>query len=55
VFAGWVNTFSETGKLRELVLRDVEVYDFEGQFMYAAPLLYVARKPEDVHIEFPHS
>lgn len=54
VFAGWVNTFSESGELRELVLRDVQVYDFEGQFMYAVPLLYLARKPEDVHIEFPH-
>lgn len=54
VYAGWVNTFSETGKLRELVLRDVQVYDFNGDHLYDAPLMYLARKPEDIHVEFPH-
>jgi len=54
VYAGWVNTFSETGKLRELVLGDVRVYDFEGQFMYEVPLMYLARRPEDIHVEFPN-
>jgi hypothetical protein len=53
VFAGSVTTFSETGRLRELVLRDVEVFDFEGVLLYDVPLMYVARKPEDIHIEFP--
>ena len=54
VYAGWVNTFSETGKLRELVLRDVRVYDFDGNFMYEVPLMYLARKPDNIHVEFPH-
>jgi uncharacterized membrane protein len=54
VYAGWVNTFSESEKLREIVLSDVQVYDFEGAFMYEVPLLYLARRPEDIHIEFPH-
>jgi len=53
VYAGWVRTFSESGKIRELVLREVEVYDFDGAFMYKVPLMYLARKPEDIHIEFP--
>jgi hypothetical protein len=53
VYAGWVNTFSESGKIRELVLRDVEVYDFEGQLQYEVPLMYVARRTEDIHVEFP--
>jgi len=54
VYAGWVSTFSETDKLRELVLRDVQVFDFEGTLQYETPLLYLARKPEDIHIEFPY-
>lgn len=54
VYAGWVNTFSETEKLRELVLRDVEVYDFDGKKLFGVPLLYLARSPENIHIEFPY-
>ncbi len=30
VYAGWVAVFSETGKMREVVLRDAIVYDFDG-------------------------
>jgi hypothetical protein len=30
VYAGWVKEFSETEMLRELVLRDAEIYDFDG-------------------------
>jgi hypothetical protein len=52
-YAGWVNIFSETGKLRELVLRDVIVYDSEGNET-EIPLLYIARDPADIHIEFPY-
>ncbi len=54
VYAGWVSTFSETEKLREIVLSDVQVFDFEGALLYETPRMYVARKPEDVHIEFPY-
>lgn len=54
VYAGWVSTFSETDKLRELVLRDVQVFDFEGHLQYEIPLLYLARAPENIHIEFPY-
>lgn len=54
VYAGWVKEFSETGKLRELVLRDVEIYDFDGNKLFDTPLVYLARDPENIHIEFPY-
>lgn len=53
VYTGWVNAFSETEKLRELTLNDVEVYDFDGNLVSRVPHIYVARKPENIHIEFP--
>ena len=52
-FAGIVQTFSESDQLRELVLRDVIVYDFEGREMYKVPRLYLARERANIHIEFP--
>jgi hypothetical protein len=54
IYGGWVATFSETEKLRELVLQDVEVYNFDGQALYSVPMLYLARAPENLHIEFPY-
>jgi hypothetical protein len=52
-YAGYVQTFSETGRLRELVLADVIVYDFEGNKLYRVPSLSLARGLENIHIEFP--
>jgi hypothetical protein len=52
-YAGIVETFSESEKLREIVLADVAVYDFEGNEMYRVPRLYLARERENIHIEFP--
>ena len=54
VYAGWVNTFSETDKLRELVLLDVIVYDLAGIEKYTMPRMYLARSPENMNIEFPY-
>jgi len=54
VYSGWVNTFSETDKLRELVLRDVVVSDFDGNALFSLPFLYLARAPDKIHIEFPY-
>ena len=54
MYAGWVNTFSETDRVRELVLLEVIVYDFEGQELYRTPRLYLARPPDAIHIEFPY-
>ncbi len=54
LYAGWVNSFSETGRLRELVLLNVIVYDLDGVEKYRTPRLYIARSPENTHIEFPY-
>lgn len=54
IYAGWVHVFSETGKPRELLLKDVIVYDGEGRQTGTVPLLYFAKHGLDVHIEFPH-
>ncbi|MBO1022918.1 hypothetical protein IPV08_23455 [Methylobacterium sp. SD274] len=53
VYAGYVNTFSESGEVREIVMRDVTVYDFEGNKQYDVPMLYLAKKSDSIHIEFP--
>ncbi len=54
IYAGWVHIFSETGKMRELLLKDVIMYDSEGHQTGTVPLLYFAKDGSDVHIEFPH-
>ncbi|WP_279483958.1 DUF6338 family protein [Aureimonas sp. SK2] len=53
VYAGWLLTFSSTGKMREMVLRDVQVFDLDGNALYDTPRLYIARPQEGMHIEFP--
>ncbi len=53
VYAGWIKTFSESDKLREIVLRDVRVFDFEGAKLFETPLLYLAHAPENIHMSFP--
>ena len=54
VYAGWVDTFSETDKLRELVLSNAQIFDFDGNMLFEIPLVYLARAPENIHIEFPY-
>ena len=53
-FAGWVEVWSESEKQRELVLRDVVVYDFEGKKLFETPRVYLARKMDNIDIEFPY-
>ncbi len=53
VYAGWVNAFSETGRLRELILIKVQVFDFEGSLLFETPRVYISRATEGIHIEFP--
>ena len=52
-YCGWVRAYSETGKLRELLLRDAIIWDKDGND-FGVPLLYLARTDTDVHIEFPY-
>lgn len=54
-FAGWVNTFSETEDHRELLLRDVIVYDQEGDEISRPPHVYLSRPKNNIWIEFPYS
>ena len=54
IYSGWVRTFSESSQLRELVLRDAKLFDFDGRTVLETPLLYIARKPENIDIEFPY-
>lgn len=55
VFAGWVDSFSESGKIRELVLRGVQVFTFDGADpIYETPYIYLAREANKMTIEFPH-
>lgn len=44
VYAGYVCLFSETDKLRELVLREVKIYDFDGRQLFQMPYIYISRK-----------
>lgn len=53
-YAGWVEVWSESEKQRELVLRDVIVYDFEGNKLFETPRVYLARKMDNIDIEFPY-
>lgn len=53
-YAGWVEVWSESEKQRELVLRDVVAYDFEGKDLFKTARVYLARKADNLDIEFPH-
>ena len=55
VCSGYVRAFSETSGLRELLLRDAQVHDFDGNLMYGMPQIYLARGVDNIHIEFPYS
>lgn len=53
-YSGFVGVYSEAVGLREIVLTDVIVYTSEtGEEMYRIPRLYLARKADDLTIEFP--
>ncbi len=54
VYAGRVASFSETDRLREVVPRDVQVFDFAGRMLYDTPMMYLARPPGQIHIGFPY-
>ena len=47
----WIETFSDSGKVRELVLREVHVYDEYGTERYKADLMYLSRKEDELSIE----
>lgn len=53
-YAGYVGAFSDSGEIREILLRDVDVYDFAGTLLYNMPHIYLARSKSDLHIELPY-
>lgn len=54
IFAGWINTYSENEENRELLLRDVVVYDEEGKEISRPPFLYISRPRANIWLEFPY-
>ena len=53
-YTGWVEAFSESEKQREIVLRDVIVYDFDSRAIMETERVYLARKADNIDIEFPY-
>jgi len=52
-FEGWVNSFSETYDVNELLLRDVRVYQSStATFLYAVDSMYLTRAKDKLSIEF---
>lgn len=54
VFSGWINTYSESEEHRELLLRDVIVYNEEGDEISSPPYLYISRPKSNIWMEFPY-
>ena len=52
VYYGRIMSYSENNGLRELVLRDVVIYDSSRNKMADLPLMYIARKPDNINLEF---
>ncbi len=51
-YYGWIQVFSDPYKERELLLRQVDVYDNDtGQLLYKTDVMYLCRKKEDLTIE----
>jgi hypothetical protein len=48
----WIQAFSDSGKERELLLRDVDVYDnASAEWRYKTPVMYLSRKQDELTIE----
>lgn len=53
-FHGMINSYSETSEFKEIVLRDVKVYDYTtSEFMYELDKVYLSRPKDDIIIEVP--
>lgn len=53
IYSGFIELFSESEKLRELVLSQAIVYAFDGSVLFRSPLVYIARDKDDIDMEFP--
>jgi len=56
IYAGYIRAFSEGHGNRELLLEGAIVYDLDtAQEIFKVPLLYLSRKPESMHVEYPYA
>ncbi len=53
IFAGWVNKWSDNQDIREIVLRDVIVYNDKSDKLFDCPYIYLARERNKITMEFP--
>jgi hypothetical protein len=54
IYFGWILVYSDSGKERELLLRDVRVYsNSTNDFLYEVSLMYVSRDHDNLTIEVP--
>lgn len=55
VYFGWIAAYSDSGKERELILRDVQVFENTrpADVIYATPVMYLARNRDDLTLEIP--
>ena len=53
IYSGFIELYSESDKLREVVLRDAIAYSFDGTELFKAPRVYIARDKANIDIEFP--
>jgi len=51
IYFGWIQAFSDSGKDRELILREVDVYNSAGECLYKTDVMYLSRKPDELTIE----
>jgi hypothetical protein len=48
----WIQSFSDSGKERELLLRDVDVFSEEsGECLYKIDIMYISRKQDEITLE----
>lgn len=54
-YHGVIDSFSETDEFKEIVLRDVHVYNYEdSSTLYDVDKLYISRCSNDITIESPY-
>lgn len=54
IYYGWIAAFSEAKEERELLLRDVDVYEnIYGKPLYKTDAMYISRNKFDLTVEIP--
>lgn len=53
-YQGILSSVSITGYIQEIILKDVEVYNYEtSELVYASPCIYISKAPGGFTIEYP--